>query len=67
MYVCICHAITERQIVAAAERGTTRLADLRRELGVPGNCGRCARCARDLLLQVVENRRSAQVPLPVFN
>ncbi|MBK1644170.1 hypothetical protein CKO25_05780 [Thiocapsa imhoffii] len=49
MYVCICHAVTDRQITAAAARGITRLRDLKRDLGVPGNCGRCAQCARDLL------------------
>jgi bacterioferritin-associated ferredoxin len=63
MYVCICHAITDRQIIAAAERGASRLADLRKELGVPGDCGRCGRCARELLLEVAEGRRSQEVSL----
>ncbi len=65
MYVCVCQAVTDRQIIAAAERGTARLVELRRELGVPGSCGRCARCARELLLNVIAERRSATVPLPV--
>jgi bacterioferritin-associated ferredoxin len=67
MYVCICHAVTDRQIIAAAERGITRLADLRKELGVPGNCGRCALCARELVLNVIENRGTQAAPLPAFN
>lgn len=63
MFVCICHAVTDRQIIAAAERGTSRLADLRKELGVPGNCGRCGRCAKELLRQAVEARRFTETPL----
>jgi bacterioferritin-associated ferredoxin len=67
MYVCICKAVTDRQIIAAAERGTERLADLRKELGVPGDCGRCGRCAKELLLKVVEARRSQAVPIAAFS
>jgi bacterioferritin-associated ferredoxin len=60
MYVCICRAVTERQVIAAAERGALRLSELRDELGVPGDCGRCARCARAILLEVRERRAVAQ-------
>jgi bacterioferritin-associated ferredoxin len=63
MFVCICHAVTDRQIIAAAERGTSRLADLRKELGVPGNCGRCGLCAKELLRKVTEARRLPQTAL----
>ncbi|RKT45680.1 (2Fe-2S)-binding protein [Thiocapsa rosea] len=61
MYVCICRAITDRQIIAAAERGTERLADLRKELGVPGDCGRCGLCVKALLQEVIDDRRSRAV------
>lgn len=49
MYVCICHAVTDRDIRRAAERGATHLRDLSRELKVATQCGRCARCARECL------------------
>ena len=49
MYVCVCHAVTERQIHDAAREGARTLKDLRRELGVTSDCGRCASCARDCL------------------
>ena len=49
MYVCVCNAVTERDIVAAACEGTTTLRQLRRDLGVTADCGRCARYARDCL------------------
>lgn len=64
MYVCICKAITERQVIAAAERGAVRLSELRADLGVPGNCGRCARCARAILLAVRDRRAAPRSSSP---
>jgi len=49
MYVCVCSAVTERQIFQAARAGATTLKDLRRDLGVTSECGRCATCARQCL------------------
>ena len=49
MYVCVCNAVTERQIREAAAGGAQTLKDLRRELGVGSECGRCASCARACL------------------
>ena len=49
MYVCVCQAVTDRQIRQAAEGGARTLKDLRRELGVTRDCGRCASCARECL------------------
>jgi len=49
MYVCICKAVTDRQIRQAAEGGARTLGDLRRELGVTADCGRCASCAHQCL------------------
>ncbi|HMU99544.1 MAG TPA: (2Fe-2S)-binding protein [Rhodocyclaceae bacterium] len=49
MYVCVCHAVTERQIHEAAAAGAKTLKDLRRDLGVASDCGRCTSCARQCL------------------
>lgn len=49
MYVCVCKAVTDRQIREAARGGARTLKDLRRDLGVTSDCGRCASCARDCL------------------
>lgn len=57
MYVCVCNAVTERQIHHAAKQGARNLRDLRQSLGVTAECGRCARCAHDCL-------RSAVTPAP---
>jgi bacterioferritin-associated ferredoxin len=49
MYVCVCHAVTDRQIREAAQGGARTLKDLRRDLGVTRECGRCASCAQECL------------------
>ena len=49
MYVCVCQAVTDRQIREAAEGGARTLKDLRRDLGVTRDCGRCAYCAHECL------------------
>ena len=53
MYVCVCNAVTERQIHHAAKQGARNLRDLRQSLGVTAECGRCARCAHDCLRSAV--------------
>ena len=55
MYVCVCQAVTDREIHQAARNGAKTLRDLRRELGVSVDCGRCASCARKCLKAVNED------------
>jgi len=49
MFICVCNAITERQVRDAVAAGARRLSDLQRELGVATSCGRCARMAKEYL------------------
>lgn len=49
MYVCVCNAVTERQLADAVQAGAASLHELKRPLGVAGECGRCAQCALDCL------------------
>ncbi len=49
MYVCICNAVTDKDILNAADAGATTLKHLRDELNVATCCGRCATCAKRLL------------------
>jgi len=55
MYVCICNAITDKQIRKAAESGVQDLWALQRELGVGSGCGSCKEMASDILR---ENRET---------
>ncbi|MGB5628567.1 MAG: bacterioferritin-associated ferredoxin [Woeseiaceae bacterium] len=51
MYVCICNAITDKQIRAAAEEGVTDLWGLQAELGVATGCGSCMETASQILAE----------------
>ena len=49
MYVCVCNAVTDREIRQCAELGACSLRDLERCLGVGSNCGKCRETARSVL------------------
>jgi bacterioferritin-associated ferredoxin len=53
MYICLCNAITDRQIVEAAHGGARTDEDLAHGLGVGITCGRCRSCAKELLLETL--------------
>ena len=49
MYICICNAITQRQVEESAQAGIRSVDELASSLGVGTGCGRCRECAKDLL------------------
>ncbi len=49
MYICICKAITDKQIRRAAANGVDNLYELRQTLGVVSVCGTCATTADAIL------------------
>ena len=49
MYVCLCNAVTDREIRGAVALGARSVTDLKSTLGVATCCGRCEDCARQLL------------------
>lgn len=49
MYICVCNAITDKDIRSAVAGGCRTMRELREELGVASQCGSCAAHARDLL------------------
>jgi bacterioferritin-associated ferredoxin len=51
MYICICNAITERQVRDCVD-------ELASKLGVGSGCGRCLECATDLLRGVQAEQTS---------
>ena len=59
MYVCICNAITDKQIRQAAESGVHDLWQLQKKLGVASNCGSCKEQASEIL----RDSREANEPL----
>ena len=49
MYVCICNAINDRCVKAAAADGARRPLDVYRASGCNPQCGKCARQIREIL------------------
>lgn len=49
MYICVCQAVTEKQIHAAVRDGARSMKDLRETLGVGVECGACGSCAKQCL------------------
>lgn len=49
MYVCVCNAVTDKQIRAKAREGCCSLRQLAQETGCATGCGKCARMAREIL------------------
>lgn len=49
MYICICNAITERQVKEAVDNGVSTMSDLQAQLGVATCCGACADTAVEYL------------------
>ncbi len=64
MYVCICNAVTERQIRRAVELGACSLADLSESLGAATGCGKCASHACAILRQELAKDPAARYVLP---
>ena len=49
MYICVCQAVTERQVREAAQNGATSVRALRECLGVASGCTKCARWAHRIV------------------
>jgi len=60
MYICLCNAITEREIAQAVDLGARSAEDLARHLGVGLGCGRCVSCAEEILRQVGAKPRAPE-------
>ncbi len=49
MFICICNAITERQVREAVAGGAHSMSDLQAQLGVASCCGCCSDTASEYL------------------
>lgn len=50
MYVCVCNAISDRQIREVLNRGATSLDEVKTYLPVAGCCGQCEDVAREVIV-----------------
>ena len=59
MYVCICHAVTDREIRSCIEDGASSMRELRQQLCVGTGCGKCASHVRALLRETKDQPGAA--------
>ncbi len=57
MYVCVCNAVTEHDIRAAAADGVRRFGELQARTGCSTCCGCCEAQARDVLRDAIQGPR----------
>jgi bacterioferritin-associated ferredoxin len=55
MYICVCHAISDRQIREAVDRGAGSLYEVQTQLPVASCCGRCEDSAREVIEKQLES------------
>lgn len=63
MYVCVCNAVTERQIHQAVRDGAKTVKHLKDELGVASECGSCVSCAKACIKEAQTEMKQAQPSL----
>jgi bacterioferritin-associated ferredoxin len=56
MYICICNAVTERQVRECAAEGIKCVEQLAGCLGVGAGCGRCRESAAEILSQAEKEK-----------
>jgi bacterioferritin-associated ferredoxin len=58
MYVCVCKAVTDKEVENAIDDGACTVADVTRECGAGGDCGAC----RGMIEDMIEERAEALLP-----
>jgi len=51
MYICICNAITDKQLLKAQQNGNHSVDEIIQQLGVGDCCGNCVDKAEELLIE----------------
>lgn len=63
MYVCLCNALTDRDIKSAAENGAGSVSGIYKAHGCQPQCGKCVVIVREMLQTVRQRTPSVAVSL----
>lgn len=66
MFVCLCNAVTDREIRQQAAQGVDTLDELRLRTGCSDCCGQCAEEAETILM-TARPRAARRVTLPLID
>ena len=58
MFVCVCNAVTDSQIIEELDNGASSLRDISRRLEVGRNCGQCCKTAKQVIKQYHQENRA---------
>jgi len=58
MFVCVCNAVTDSQIIEELDNGASSLRDISRRLEVGRNCGQCCKTAKQVIKQYHDEYRA---------
>ncbi len=61
MYVCICNAVTDRQIKTAVQEGHGTFEKIQQRLDVGTRCGKCESHAKEVILEAKNDNRKTRV------
>jgi bacterioferritin-associated ferredoxin len=61
MYVCICNAVTDRQIKTAVQEGHGTFEKIQQQLDVATCCGQCESHAKEVILEAKNDKRKTRV------
>jgi bacterioferritin-associated ferredoxin len=61
MYVCICNAVTDRQIRTAVQEGHRTFEKIQQQLDVGTCCGQCEPHAKEVILEAKNNALKTKV------
>ncbi len=56
MIVCICRAVSDREIRAIVDQGAQSMTEVRAACGIGQCCGKCARQAREVVAERLAQR-----------
>lgn len=60
MYVCLCKAVSDKQITQAVnDKKVKTMRDLRAHFGVGSQCGVCTRSAKVVMQEAITSRKKA--------
>lgn len=63
MFVCVCRAVTDKDIKQAVSEGACSFRDVRDQLGAATQCGKCASLTRDIVKQELDACGADSTPL----
>ena len=57
VYICLCNSVTDSDIRHAADAGVRTMRQLKMQTGCGSHCGKCVTMAREVLTDVLVERR----------